>query len=85
MLEYLRPSNQRIGIQTRSSADKLSKVILSSQALQNIPLDMSLLNRGIRPSSTHKRVDTCLSYQETCISPWANFTHQGTDTSSKIN
>lgn len=85
MLEYLRPSNQQIGIQTHSSADKLSKVILSSQTLQNIPLDMSLLTRGIRPSSTHKREDTCFSYQETCISPWANFTHQVTDTSSKIN
>ena len=78
-------TTSKIGTQPDPSADRLPKVILSSQPPQNTPLNTALTTRGTRPSSTHQRAGTSPSHQEDCTSPWTNLTHQGADTRSKRN
>ena len=57
------------GTQPHASADKLPKVVLSSQLPQNIPLDMALPIRGKRPSFTNQRTGTSPTHQEAYTSP----------------
>ena len=51
------------------SADRLPKVVLSSQSPLNTPPDMGLSTRRTRPSSTHQWAGSCPSHQEACTSP----------------
>ena len=71
--------------QPYSSADRLPKVILSSQTPQNTPPDAALPIREKRLSSTHQSTDTSPSHQEAYTSPWTKLTHQGADNRSKRN
>ena len=51
------PSEQttsRTGIQPQLRANRMPKVVLSSQLTINIPLDMALPTNGIRSKSTHR-------------------------------
>ena len=52
-VRHLRPTN-RVGTQPPVSADRLSKVIMNSQAPLNTPLDKALMTRGTRPSFSHQ-------------------------------
>ena len=51
------------GTQPHPSADRLPKVFLSSQLPLNIPLDTTLLARGITHSSTHQWSGNISSHQ----------------------
>ena len=51
---HLCQTNSRIGTEHHPSADRLPKVVLSSQPPINTPLYMVLPTRGNRPSSTHR-------------------------------
>ena len=73
--DTLHQTTNRIKTQPHPSADRQMKVVLS----QHSPWQ-TLLNRGIRPSSTHQWEDTSLSHQKACTSSWNNLTHQGADT-----
>ena len=70
--------------QPHTSADRLSKIILSSQTPQTT-LDAALSFRGKRLSSTHQSAGTSLSHQEAYTSPWTKLTHQGADNRRKRN
>ena len=78
-------TTSKTGTQPQPSADRLPKVVLSSQTLQNTPLDTALPFRGKRLSSTHQSAGTSPSHQEAYTSPWSNLTHQGADNRSKRN
>ena len=63
-----------------SSADRLHKVIMSSQPPLKTNLDTTLPTRGTIHSSTHQLTSTSLSHQEAYTSPRTKHTHQGADT-----
>lgn len=68
------------------SLDRLPKVLLSSQAHQNAPLDISLPIHGTRLNSTYKGESTSTpSHQEANKSPWTDITYQGSVTRSNRN
>ena len=79
------PGDHHFGIKTLScpSADRLPNVLLSLQPSLNTLLDMALLTRGIRPSSTQQWAGTSFSHQEACTSPWTNLTHQAGNKSKR--
>ena len=79
------PNNKRQGTQPHLIADRLLKVIQSSQTPQNLPPDAALLIRESRLSSIHQSIGTSPSHQETYIRPWTNLTYQGADTKRKRN
>ena len=62
---------------THPSANKLPKVILSSQTHQNTPPDATLPIRGKRSSSTHQNSGTSPFHQGAYTSHWTNLTHWG--------
>ena len=70
-------TTNKTGTQTHPSAHRLPKVVLSSQTPQNIPLDMALLFRGKRLSSTRQNADTIPSHQEACTRHWTYPTTRG--------
>ena len=76
-------TTNKIGTQPDSTADRLPKVLMSSQPPQNTPFDTALPTRVTKPSSTHHSADTSPSHQEAYTSPWTNITHLGADTRSK--
>ena len=51
-------TTSKTGTQNRPLAHRLSKVILSSQTPQNLPLDVALSKRGTRSSSTQQNAGT---------------------------
>ena len=52
--------NRKTGTESQPSADRLPKVVLTSQTPQNTPPDTALPIRGKRLSSTHQRTGWCL-------------------------
>ena len=78
-------TTSKTGTQPRPSADRLPKVVLSSQTPQNTPPDAALPCREERLSSTHQSTGTSPSHQETVTSPRTNLTHQEADNRSKRN
>ena len=70
-------TTSKTGIQLHPSADRLPKVILSSQLPQNTPLGTALPTRQTRSSSTHQRAGTSPFHQEACTNPRTNLTHRG--------
>jgi len=54
------------------SADRLPKVVLSSQKSPNTPPDVTLPIRGKRLSTTHQSTGTSPSQQEAYTNPWNN-------------
>ena len=80
MLGYLKPNNQQGGNTALPNKDKLAKVVLSAQMSLNIPLDMALHRRAIKPSSTNQWTGTSGSHQEARTSTWTKLIHQGADT-----
>ena len=78
-------TTSKTGTETNSSADRLPKVVLSSQTPQNTLPDVALPFRGKRLSSTYQSAGTSPSHQEAYRSPRINLTHQEADNSSKRN
>ena len=66
-----------------SSADRLHKVIMSSQPLLKTNLDTGLPTRGTIHSSIHQLTGTNLHHQEACTSSRTKHTHQGADTGDR--
>ena len=85
VLDTSHQTTSKTGTQPHPSADRLSKVILSSQIPQNTPPDMALPFRRKRLNSTHQSTGTSPSHQEAYTSPWTSLIHQGADNRSKRN
>ena len=76
-LDALHETTNKTGTQTHPTAHRLPKVILSSQAPQNIPPDTALLIRGHKLSYTHQNAGTSLFHQKAYTSHWTNLTTRG--------
>ena len=57
-------TTSKTGTQPRPLAERLQKVILSSQTPQNTPLDAALPTRKTRSSPTHQNIGTSPFHQE---------------------
>ena len=67
----------KTGTQPHPLAERLPKIILSSQTFWNTPMDMALPTRKTRSSSTHQNTGTSPLHQEAYMSHWTNLTHWG--------
>ena len=76
-------TTSKTGTHPHPSTDRLPKVVLSSQTLQNTLFDTALPIRVKRFSSTNQRTGASPSHQETYTSSWTNLTHQGSGNRSK--
>ena len=85
LLDASGQTTSKTGTQDYPSADRLPKVVLSSQTHQNTPLDTTRQTRDTRASSTHQSAGASPYHQAAYASPWTNFTQQGADTRSKRN
>ena len=77
MLDASHQITNKTGTQTHPSANRLPKVILSSQIAQKTPPDTALFITGKGLSSTHKNRGTSPSHQEAQASHWTNLTTRG--------
>ena len=67
----------KTGTQPHPLAERLPKIILSSQTPQNTPLDVVLPTRKTRSSLIHQNTGTSPLHQEANRSHWTNLTHWG--------
>ena len=70
-------TTSKTGTQPHPLAQRLPKIILSSQTPQNTPLDTVLPTRKTRSSLTHQNTGTSPLHQEAYTSHWTNLTHLG--------
>ena len=82
-LDASHQTTSKTGTQPHPLADRLLKVILSSQTPQNTSPDTAMPFRGKRLSSILQSVGTSPSLQEAYTSPWTNLTHQRADNRRK--
>ena len=68
-------TTSRTGTQPHSRAERLPKVILSSQTVQNTPPDAVLHTRKTRSSLIHQNTGTGPLHQEAYINHWTNLSH----------
>ena len=78
-LDTSEQTTSNTGIQSHPSADRLPKIVLSSQIPQNIPLDTAL------PRSTTRAHALVPSTRKPTQATKTNLTDQGADTRSKRN
>ena len=76
-LDALHETTNKTGTQTHPTAHRLPKVILSSQAPQNIPPDAVLTTRKTRSSLIHQNIGISPLHQEAYTTHWTNLTHWG--------
>ena len=70
-------TTSKTGTQPHPLAEKLPKIILSSQTPQNTPPDAALPTRKTRSSPTQQNTGTSPLHQEAYTSHWTNLTHWG--------
>ena len=72
-----RQTTSKTGTQPHPLEERLPKIILRSQTLQNTPLDAALPTRKKRSSPTYQNTGTSPLHQEAYTSHWTNLTHWG--------
>ena len=77
VLDALGQTTNKTGIQPHSLAQRLCKVILSSQTPQNTQPDTDQPTRRTRSSPTQQNTGTSPLHQESYTSHWTNLTHWG--------
>ena len=77
MLDTSCQTTSKTRTQAHPSADRLPKVIASSQTPQNTPSDKALSIRRTRSSSTHQNTGTSPCHQKAYTGHWTNITHWG--------
>ena len=77
VLDTLCQTTSKTGTQPHPLAERLPKIILSSQTPQNTPLDAVLPTRKTRSSLIHQNKSTSPLHQEAYTTHWTNLTHWG--------
>ena len=70
-------TTSKTGTQPYPLAERLPKIILSSQTHQNTPPDMALPSKKTRSSPIHQDTGTSPLHQEAYTSYWTNLTYWG--------
>ena len=70
-------TTSKTGTQTHLLAERLPKIILSSQTPRKTPPDMALPTRKTRSSPTHQNTGTSPLHQEAYTTHWTNLIHWG--------
>ena len=70
-------TTSKTGTQPHALAERLPKIILSSQTPQNTPPDWALPTRKTRSSPTHQNTGISPLHQEAYTTHWTNLTHWG--------
>ena len=77
MLGTLCETTSKTETQTHPLAERLPKIIISTQTPQNTPPDMDLLTRKTRSSLIHQNTGTSPLHQEAYTTQWTNLSHRG--------
>ena len=77
MLDTACQTTNKTGTQPHPLAERLRKIIISSQTPQNTPPDTALPNRKTRSSPIHQNTGTSPLHQEAYTTHWTNLTHWG--------
>ena len=76
-LDAPRQTTSKTGTQPHPLAERLCKIILSSQTPKNMPPDVALHTKKTRSSPTHQNTGTSPLQQEAYTSHGTNLTHWG--------
>ena len=77
VLETLCQTTSKTGTQPHPLAERLPKIIISSQTTQNTPPDAVLPTRKTRSSLIHQNTGTSPLQQEASTTHWINLSHWG--------
>ena len=77
MLDALCQTTSNTGTQPHPLAERLPKIIISSQTPQNTSPDAALLTRKTRSSLIRQNTGTSPLHQEVYTTHWTNLTHWG--------